>query len=173
MQTISAMRAPLVVLVILAVVGGASLVWGAQELPDKVASHFDAQGNANGWMSRTDYLQLTGTILLLIPSLLVGVGFLIAVLPSGSINLPHREYWLSPERRVETSRYLGRHMAWLACLVMALFIGMHWTAIDANRAVQPHLSSFAWVMFVGFLAGVVAWIVVMVRHFSKVPSAEC
>jgi uncharacterized membrane protein len=171
MNTLQSLRAPLLVLLALAGVGAASLVWTAQELPANVASHFDAQGQPNGWMTRTSYLKTMAAIGLLLPLLLVGIGLLTALLPASSINLPHRDYWLAPERRDETVRYMARHMAWLACITMALFIALNYLLVEGNRATPPRLSNAIWLLLVAFLAGVVAWIGVLVRRFSRMPPA--
>jgi Protein of unknown function (DUF1648) len=167
MNTLKSIRAPLLVLLVLVGLGAASFVWAAGELPAHVASHFDGQGKANGWMNRDSYLKSMAAIGLAVPLLMVGTGLMIGVLPSGIINLPHRDYWLSPERRGETSRYLARHMAWLACMVLGLFLAVHYLVVEGNRATPPHLSNIVWILLAVFLGFVTVWICVLAVHFSR------
>src|SRR2546427_7634657 len=44
-----------------------------------------------------------------------GLGYVVRFLPVNSINIPNRNYWLAPERRVVTFDFLFRHLLWLAC----------------------------------------------------------
>jgi uncharacterized protein DUF1648 len=169
MNLIRAMRVPLIVWLILEGVAAASLVWSAQELPPRVASHFNFQGQANGWMSRTTHLEFMGGIGLLLPLFLLGTGLLMGVMPAGSINIPGRDYWLASERRHETNAYLARHMTWFACAMTAFFIGLNWLVVEANRDNPPRLSNGIWLMLVPFLVFTLAWLIVLVTHFSRVP----
>jgi hypothetical protein len=102
---------------------------------------------------------------------MAGTGLLTAVLPTGSINLPNRDYWLGPERRDETVGYIARHMVWLACMAMALFIALNYLVVEGNRAAPSRLSSAVWLLLAAFLVGVAAWSIFLVLHFSKPPSA--
>ena len=127
------MRVPLVVWLVLEGIAAGGLVWSAREVPPRVASHFNFQGQADGWMPRETHLEFMGGIGLLLPLFLIGTGLLMGVMPAGSINVPHRDYWLAPERRRETSGYIARHMAWFACAMTAFFIGLNWCVVEANR----------------------------------------
>jgi len=172
MKASGSILAPLFVLALLWVCGGASLIWSAQELPAKVASHFDGRGDANGWMARAEYLRMLAAIGVILPLFLLGTGLAVRVLPSSSINVPRREYWLAPERRAETTRYLARHMAWLTCFVTAFLMALNWLTVEANRQAPQRLSNVIWVFLAVFLGAVIAWLGVLFVHFLKVPSAE-
>ena len=111
-------------------------------------------------------------LLLLFPLFLIGIGLVTSIMPAGSINLPHRDYWLAPERRRETNRYLARHMAWFACAMTAFFIALNWFVVEANRRTPPRLVTSVWFLFGPFLVFVLAWIVVLIAHFSRLPSEE-
>jgi hypothetical protein len=170
MKLIKSIRVPLLVLVALEGIGAASLAWAAQELPAKVASHFNAQGLPDGWMSRSQNLSVMGAIGLILPLFILGTGLLTAAIPSGSINLPNRDYWLGPEHRDETVGYIARHMVWLACLAAGLMIALNYAIVEANRANPPHLSNAVWVLLGVFLIGVTIWSVILIMHFAGVPS---
>jgi hypothetical protein len=168
MDPVRGVSAPLFVLLMLAALGAASLVRAEHALPDKVASHFNGKGQADGWMSRESYVQSMGLIGFVMPVFLLGIGFAMKIMPSDLINLPRRDFWLSPARRHETVHYLARQFAWMACLAEALLISLNWLMIEANRQSPPQLSNLVWVLCVAYLAGVVAWIAFLIGHFYRV-----
>ena len=61
-------------------------------LPDEVASHFNAVGQADGWMSKTAFVAVTLLIQIGLAAMMLGFGWLIKVLPTSMINIPNREY---------------------------------------------------------------------------------
>lgn len=153
-------------LVVLYISFGVSLFESASMLPERVATHFNAAGAANGWMSRTDHLALISGFALAFPLFLIGICWSIRFLPAGLVNIPHREYWLADERRNETASYLVRHSVWFACLALGFVIGLHWLIVLSNQRQPPQLP-IAWVLGVvgPFLAGVAAWVICLVRRF--------
>jgi hypothetical protein len=171
MNAIRAIRVPLLVPLALLALGAASFAWADHELPAKVASHFDGQGQPDGWMPREGYLTVMAIIGLLLPLSMVGAGLLTAALPAGSINLPNRDYWLGPERREATVGYIARHMVWLACMALALFIVLNYLVVEGNHETPPRLSNAVWLLLGVFIAGTAAWGVLLALHFSKGPSA--
>ena len=64
-----------------------------------------------------------------------------ALLPSWMINLPHRDYWLAPERRYETFQWLRWFLLWVSCLETAFLTAIHVMIMLANRAPGGMLSS--------------------------------
>ena len=67
------------------------------ELPPTVASHFDAAGQANAFMSRSGYTRFVLCLAIGLPVLVVAV--LTAVYSrAADMKLPNRDYWLAPQR---------------------------------------------------------------------------
>lgn len=161
----NAIRNPLLVLGAMYVFFVALLVATAGELPERMATHFDFAGRANGWMSRQGYLAFMAGFGLLFPLLLPLLSLGFRALPATVINIPHREYWLSPERREETNAYLVRHARWLAVLQLGLVIALHVLSVRANQQSPPHLSNAIWGFLVVFLACVGVWAWMLVRRF--------
>jgi len=95
---------------------------------------------------------------------------LVRLLPDSLINLPHREYWLAPERRDETAGYLVGHMLWLSCMMSGLTIVLHQMTVEANLQAPPQLSNTTWGYMAMFLVGLFLWIFMLVRHF-RLPKA--
>jgi uncharacterized membrane protein len=102
------------------------------QMPRRMASHFAADGRVNGWQSREAFFAL----MLLVTSTSALVGFVaprqIAAKSNNRINLPHRNYWLSPERRPETMCYISTTMAWFGCGILFVLICGTFLAIQAN-----------------------------------------
>lgn len=163
---------PLVVLALLYAIFFALLAYFAATLPPRVASHFNAHGQPDGWMSRGAFLMSMGWLGGLMPLFMLSLALVMRAMPSSLINVPHREYWLSPENRPVTSEHLSRFMAWLACFLLMFFTGLTWLVADANRQQPPRLSAAVWVLTAAFLVAVTGAIVRMYWHFCQAPQKE-
>jgi hypothetical protein len=123
------------------------------ELPERIASHFDFSGHANGWMSRG-----------------VCTGLMAATAVS-FINLPHKAYWLAPERRAFALGVLLRYAIWFASATVLFLAGIQWLVVRANLS---SIKAMDMTMFAGMLAlflfvtGIWTWRIV--RQFSQIPS---
>jgi len=67
---------------------------------------------------------------------MIGIEFLlpiaVAAAPAELINLPRKDYWLGPERRKETFRFLRARLEWFACGVLFVLLDATSQAINAN-----------------------------------------
>jgi uncharacterized membrane protein len=139
----------------------------AAELPLTVASHFDAAGQPNAFMSRSGYVRFV---------LCVAVGLPVAVVVilwavyshATDLKMPNREYWLAPERLDRTRAFLVAHGVWFGSLLVTLGCFVHWLELGANRQQPPHLSnqSFAAVL-IAFLVATAAWIAALMFAFRR------
>jgi hypothetical protein len=148
-------------LLLMAVTGGG--------LPHRIASHFGAQGQANGWMERGSYLVFLGCV----PWLFVGLAFFVSwMILHGDgrfINIPRKDHWLTPERRPEVAAFLRRRMFWLAGLMTGFFTGLHLLTVQANQCVPPRLSMgglLALVMVL--LVAVLIWMTGLLSRLAEV-----
>ena len=136
-------------------------------LPARVASHFDASGVANGWMSRDGYVWfMVGIVTFVSLTMLASFG-LVRLLPTALINIPRRDYWLAPERRTETARTLRSYGLLLAGLTSFFFLAMHLLVVAANEAQPPRLSRDFWWLLVAFLGAVGGMSVHLYRRFGR------
>ena len=108
----------------LVVLSVAQALWQHNGLPETVASHFDARGKANGWMSRgTQTAWHLGTVFFM-AAMFEGIARLNRRIPDEFINIPHRDYWLAPARRADTIAGLGTLVRLMGCVLLAFFIGV-------------------------------------------------
>ena len=140
----------------------------ARYLPATVASHFDSDGRANGWMPRIGYLVFIGVMPCVLGSLFYLPAWLISRLPARFVNLPNRDHWLAPERRAETCRSLRQWMAGPACLLVVFFAELHLAAVFAHTTTPPRLSTGLLVgPLIGFFSALMVWIVGLVLRFAE------
>lgn len=151
----------------LAMVAAAVVIFASgSQLPAEVASHFDGGGRADAAMSRGAYLLLMIALADGVPALMWWLQCRAA--RQGQINIPHREYWLAPERRQESLRYLHRHAGVMALALLALLVGVHLLVVGAHLAGdgRPELDLGAFMAcLLGFMGFSVLWIALLVRRF--------
>jgi Protein of unknown function (DUF1648) len=140
------------------------------ELPQKVASHFDFYGRANGWMNRDACVHFTVGLGFFVPALIIGLMAGAGKIPVSFINLPHRDYWLAPERRKAALAVLFRSSLWFAALNVLFVTGLHGLIVQANRPDGGgHLSGYGLVIVVGaYLAATVLWVMLLMRKFTTI-----
>jgi hypothetical protein len=132
-----------------------------------VASHFDLAGQANAWMPRSTYLIFSIAFGIGLPVFIIGGGYVLRFLPVSLLNIPHRDYWLAPERRDETFDYLFHYFFRLACLEAIFLVGFQLLIVQANRQTPPHLSmSLVWGLTGCLLTIMAVWHGALFRHFK-------
>ena len=138
------------------------------ELPERVALHFDANGAADGWMSRDSYRLAVLGCLVGLPSLLVWVMAGLPRLTKGSGQIPNNEYWFAPERRHATESYLLSHSSWLGCMTVAIVYGMYILILRANAMSPPLLARDRFfLMLLIYLCGLGWWFMTFLRYFQR------
>jgi hypothetical protein len=144
-----------------------AFIWiSSGTLPDTVASHFAASGIATGFLPRSLYLRLT-LILVVLPPLGMNVLASLSLRNANArINLPNRDYWLTPDRRPESVEFVRRHVARLGVMLIVFFCYVHWLVVRANALAPPVLSS-PWFItgLVALLASAVIWVTIFLRRF--------
>ena len=143
------------------------------QLPDRMASHFDFYGRPDGWQPKEAFFLLmavvngmTGLMGFLIP-------FVSAAAPTEFINVPRKDYWLAPERREETFRFLRTHLEWFACGVLFVLLYAASQAINANLPEHaPFAAQGLLYVLAGFLLLTLAGTIRLMRHFYRVPRQD-
>jgi serine/threonine-protein kinase len=162
------LRTPVIVLAAFCLGFLIYLVCSTSLLPERVAIHFGASGQPNGWMSRSTHLLLMGALGMGLPLISVIIALVIRLTPARFINLPNRDYWLSPERQSQTCIYISRQLIWLACLEVVFFAGIQFLIVEANQMAPAQLPMEMFLSLIGgFLVAVALWIIVFIRHFAR------
>lgn len=159
---------PAIAFLLLAAFFIVSVLSSAASLPFTVATHFSGAGHPNGWMSASGYVRFVIAFGIGLPVFIVLVFYAVRWLPPSLINLPHKNFWLSPARLPETRRYLLLRGLWLGCMMLLFMLALHYTVVRANQATPPHLApQSALALLIIFLAALAFWLITFLRHFSR------
>ena len=142
----------LLLLALVVLVGVADLAWLYPQLPERVATKFDASGRAVGWSARGSLLALQLSLLIFVAVGMVGMRFGLRWVPLALINLPRRDYWLAPERAEHTYRVVGDLILGMGTGALAFFVAMQHWIMRANLQPEPRLERGFWILLFVFLA---------------------
>jgi uncharacterized membrane protein len=137
----------------------AQALWQHGQLPAKVASHFDGAGVPNGWTTRRTHTTLHVATVLFMAALFQGIVALNPRLPREYVNIPRRDYWLTPERATHTHAWLAAMVLGMGCCVLLFFMAVFRLVYRANLTPDPQLDLAIWyytgalLVAVGILAG--------------------
>jgi len=149
---------------ILTVIFLAQLAYFYPQLPEQVATHFNYKGEPDGWMSKSGLLIFDVFLLVFI----LGTTSLMPVffnnLPDSLINIPNKDYWLSPERRDEALLKLAGINGNLRAALLLLFIGINHFAFQAN-ILGENLSNGVWLILGVFLIYTIYWTIELRKTF--------
>ena len=166
-------RLPKIVYFLMLLMGLLEWMRAYPQLPVRMASHFDFYGRPDGWQPKEAFFLLmavvngmTGLMGFLIP-------FVIAAAPPEFINVPRKDYWLAPELREETFRFLRTHLEWFACGVLFVLLYAASQAINANLPEHaPFAAQGLLYVLAGFLLLTLAGTIRLMRHFYRVPRQD-
>ena len=164
-------RLPKLIFGVVAAIGAGYFALLYPQLPEVMASHFNASGVATAWMSKS-------TFFLIFPLVMLGASVPVFVLPrtlarrsNDKINLPNKEYWLAPERREESLRFLGIQMGWFGCALLILLFCVLYNAVEANLEPSHRFNSEAFLIELGlFFTFIAVWMIRMLRRFGRITS---
>lgn len=143
------------------------------QLPDVVASHFDAHGVANGWQTKSAFFVVFVGVTVLAVVVGFGVPRIIGVVPAQLINLPNKRYWLAPEHLAETLEVLDTYFAWFGCAVFLIMILTFDYAVQSNlHPDSPPDVSRLWYILAGFITFSVVWITRLLKQFLQLPEGN-
>jgi len=137
-----------------------------------MASHFSAHGVANGRAPKSAFFG--GMAFCVCFSAFVGffVPRQISGTPASRLNLPNKDYWLAPEHREGTWRFIRAQMVWFACALLFVFLFGTSQAINANLPSVGHFNAEAMLaVMLAFGLFCVLWIALFLRHFYTLPAS--
>lgn len=150
----------------------AGYVWQtAAQLPERVATHFGANGAANGWMTRDGHVRFTVLMGIGSSAFVVAVFAFIRWIGDVGLNIPHKDYWLAPERRESTYEFIQRQGILFACLMLGFIAAVHRSILIANQRSPASLAlrEVGWIGGV-FLVAVLLWVAMFVARFFRKPA---
>lgn len=153
---------------LLVLVAIAQSVWFYPKLPETMASHFDGAGRPNRWSDKTGFFALYLVIVAFVASLFLSIGPLIRHRPD--MRLPHREYWLSPERREETISFLRCRLLSAGAASLALAVVVAQLAILANFEDPPRISDAIYWVLLAYFVYLGIWLLRLFTRFKKPPA---
>jgi len=164
------MRPGMIAMCAATAVGIGQIALAYDGMPERVVSHFDLQGNADGWSSKASFAILMGLLHAFMATMFGGIGAVLGRIPDSLINLPNKAMWLAPERRQDTIDWIANRLAWFGFAVQALFcavVRLSLMASGEDEALPPwtHWTLFA--VFFGFLA---VWVVGFLTRFARSPA---
>ena len=161
-------RLPNSIFFLLVVLGAGQFAYYAPRIPEILGSHFARGGFVNGWQTKRAFFFTELAVIVLATAVSFGIPRIIAAVPASLINLPHKEFWLSVERRGGTLSYIRVWSAWIGCAFLAFLLFVMELVFRANLHTPPQLNTAAFVpailVFVAFIA---ISIIRLILHFSR------
>lgn len=145
-------------------------VWHYAHLPEKVAIHFNLAGQANGWSARGSHFATQAGLIVFLGALFGSGGWLLRRVPDQFINIPHREYWLTPERRAATFGALDNMFSVIGIVVMGFFMAMFQQVYAANLTGTLTLKMTP--LIIGQFVFIVGLITIMMFRFRPPVNAK-
>jgi serine/threonine-protein kinase len=162
------MRGPGGLLAAIVAAAVVQLAWAYPQLPESVATHFDGAGRPNGWMTRDLFVAFQAGLIAVMLLSFVALPRWLSRVPTRWYSLPHRDYWLAPERRDRTLADIRRQMMWLACAIVAMIVAITQLVIEANLASGPVLPrTTVWILLAVFLLFSAVWTARFVLRFLR------
>lgn len=158
------------VLLLMPIIAGLHAAFYYNALPERMASHFNSAGVADGAMGKDAFIAFYVGLVSFMVAVFSGTSVIIRSLPTGQINLPNRDYWLAPERRDATIRIIGDDLAGFGALTCCLIIALMEFTFRTNLTANPHLGQPPMFLIVGFLIAEFMWLMRMVLRFSQMPA---
>jgi len=89
-------------------------------------------------------------------------------IPLALINIPHKEYWFSPERQEESRAFLRDQILWIETATLGFLVALAQLIFKENLgSALPRLPGNFWYVLVAFVAAVLWFSVRIIRRFSR------
>lgn len=144
-------------------------IWlAAGRLPERIATHFNATGQADGWMSRDAHILSFIALGLGMSAFIIALCFAIRWFPAAKLNVPNKAFWQKPANRPAALSFLFFHAFWLGTLALVFLAAVNYFVVAANQSSASTLATRGLQITSGFfIAGVIAWSFLLVRFFQK------
>ncbi|MGB9406128.1 MAG: DUF1648 domain-containing protein [Terracidiphilus sp.] len=153
------MRKSLEVISMMVLVWTGWITWqalhGAEQLPARIAIHFDAAGNPNGW-GEPSMLPLFPAV-----AVVLYLGMTLAARFPAFFNYPVA---FTAENRPRLEALALDLIAWLKMEMVCLFAWIQWSIIEMARRGRGDLSAWLIPVSMGVIFATVAWFIVAMRR---------
>lgn len=136
-------------------------------MPAMMASHFDFAGQANGWMDKTAFMCVYAGVVVFIALLFFAMSLVMQKIPAWMLNLPNKDYWLAPQRRDDTYRWLGASMMWIGNATLLFIIACMQITFLTNLRPAWNPSQTFMVTICAFVAVTLVWTGVYFYRFRR------
>ncbi|RMD51301.1 MAG: DUF1648 domain-containing protein [Ignavibacteria bacterium] len=136
-------------------------------LPNEVAVHFNASGQADNFSSKLSANIFQIGIVCFIAILFGGISYFITRAKDDFINLPNKEYWLAPERRNETIAYLIKFTNWSGVITNIFLLLVFQQVTNTNIAGKSYMDKSFWFIFISFMIVMIGMSIYLVFRFSR------
>jgi uncharacterized membrane protein len=136
-------------------------LYGPARLPDRIPTHFDFAGHANGWGSPG--------MLWLFPVVAVGIYLLITVI----VRFPDTFNYPVPvtdENRPRLEALALNMTSWIKAEILCLFAWIQWMIVTAARQGHNSLSPVLIVVFTAVILATAGWHSLAMRRAAKTGS---
>jgi uncharacterized membrane protein len=140
-------------------------------LPEQVATHFNVRGEPDAWMSRDAHAAFQAGLALFIAVVFAGLARFIDRLPARFLNVPHRDYWLAPERRAASLQAVGSLLYTIGCATLGFFMFMFHHVHRANLS-GGRLELELMPLIIGQFLLVIGLVVIGLFRFRRPPAVR-
>lgn len=139
-------------------------------LPERVASHFGAGGHPDEWMSRDANMALGIGLIVFLSLMFALLPPLMKRMPNQFVNLPKKEYWLSPENKETTTSRLTDWIRLLGVATNTFILYLFHLVYQANRSTPVHMNEgMIWSAVGIFFTFTIVWSVLLYIRFNRIP----
>ncbi len=138
-------------------------------LPERVAIHFNALGQPDGWAPKHVSLWVSVVLLLFLAATFQFLLFYFPKKPEDLINIPNKNYWLSAENRTFTIRKVRNYLNWIANLTVLFLCGVFYLTLEANYYQTFKLGKVFWILFGLYLLAFIFLTAEIMIFFFRTP----
>jgi len=141
-------------------------------MPQKIASHFNASGEADSYSNKDILIYLNLPIYLFILILFELFVYLTPRIPENLINLPNKDYWLSEGRKNETYSILRIYIRWMGIITLLLLMFVYNENYITNINNEHEIGIAFWIYLGAYLLITVFIVLKMNYRFQRFPNEE-
>ena len=139
-------------------------------LPDQIASHFNSNGEPDGWQSNRWFFAFYAGMLGVMLLSFIGLPLTFRCMPSRYINVPNKDYWFSEKHKHNTIRDLQTRMAWCGVFTLVFIIVIYQLLITLNLNPPPKLPETKfWLLLSVYIVFLSGWCIALWRAY-RLPS---